>query len=438
LEYWNIGKAIQQFSNLIVMFALVDCNNFYVSCERVFNPSLHGKPVIVLSNNDGCIISRSEEAKNLGLKMAEPAFQKKKFLEENHVRTFSSNYELYGDMSQRVIETLRQFSPEIEIYSIDECFIDLKGTPEKDLHKIALTLKNSVLKNTGIPVSIGISSTKTLAKTAGKAAKKLDGIFVVENENHRDTLLRNTPIDSIWGIGRQHFARLAKAGIKTAHDFTLLHDEWIRKYMTVTGLRIKKELLGISCLTSTRVQSPKKAIATTRAFGKKTDNIEFLREAVATYAVRCCEKLRKQKSVANIITVFIHTDPFNKNEKQYSVSKTIALPGGSNNNISLVGYSLKALDLIYKKGYFFKKAGVIAEGICPDTGIQLDLLSDQCLKESNRLTEIVDKINLKFGRDKIKLAVQGSGEEWKLRQEKLSQKYTTKIEDVIQLNCKEK
>lgn len=417
------------------MFALVDCNNFYVSCERVFNPGLIGKPVVVLSNNDGCIISRSEEAKTLGLKMAEPAFRKTNFLKQNNVQLFSSNYTLYADMSQRVIETLRSFSPEVEIYSIDECFIDLTGLTQ-DIKSIAVKIKEKVIKDTGIPVSIGIAPTKTLAKIASKAAKKTDGIFIIRNDHQRDSFIRNTSIDLVWGIGRQHYQRLQKKGIKTAFDYTCISDEWIKKNLTVLGLRLKKELLGKSCLPVISLQPPKKAIATTRAFGKKIENFFFIQEAVATYAVRCGEKLRKQKSVANLLTVFIHTDPFNPNEKQFSTSKTITLSVASNNGIFLVNYALKALSMIFKKGYLYKKAGVIVDGLEPENGVQKDIFLEADTNEQKQLTEVIDRINRKYGRDKIRLAIQGTGKEWKLRQEKLSLRYTTNIDEVIQIKCK--
>jgi DNA polymerase V len=224
------------------MFALVDCNNFYVSCERVFNPGLEGKPVVVLSNNDGCIISRSEEAKKLGLQMAEPAFKKIKFLNDNGVQIFSSNYTLYGDMSARVTETLSQFTPEIEIYSIDEAFLNLSGFTG-DLEKLCNEITSTVKQNTGIPISIGMGPTKTLAKIANKAAKQSGGIFIIKNNRQTDTLIRNTPIEKVWGIGRQYAKLLMQNNIKTAYDFTLLEDGWLRTKMKVIGLRIKRELL---------------------------------------------------------------------------------------------------------------------------------------------------------------------------------------------------
>jgi DNA polymerase V len=412
------------------MFALVDCNNFYVSCERVFNPALEGKPVIVLSNNDGCIISRSEEAKQLGLKMAEPVFQKIKFIKDNGVQIFSSNYTLYGDMSARVTETLSHFAPEIEIYSIDEAFLNLTvfaGDLEKLSQGIAFTVKH----NTGIPVSIGIGPTKTLAKIANKAAKQTGGIFIIRNNHQSDALIRNTPIEKVWGIGRQYTKLLQQNQVFTAYDFTLLDDNWLRTKMKVIGMRIKRELLGESCLRLELIMPPKKAIATTRAFGKKTSEIKFITEAVSTYAVRCAEKLRKQNSVANLLTVFIHTDPFNPNEPQINKSKTITLPVATNSNTELVKYARLCLNEIFMPGFRYKKAGVIVDGLQNESCFQQNIFDITDRKKQRDLLKVIDKLNSEYGRDKVKLAVQGDGKEWKLRQEKLSKRYTTNWNEII-------
>lgn len=416
------------------MFALVDCNNFYVSCERVFNPALEGNPVIVLSNNDGCIIARSEEAKKLGLKMAEPVFQKIGFLKENGVQIFSSNYTLYGDMSARVIETLSHFVPEIEIYSIDEAFLNLSGF-SGDLEKLCNEIFSTVQRNTGIPVSIGIGPTKTLAKIANKAAKQTGGIFIISNKNQTDALLRNTPVEKVWGIGRQYANLLQQNHVKTAYDFTLLEDNWLREKMKVIGLRIKRELLGESCLRLDLIAPPKKAIATTRAFGKKTSEIKYITEAVSTYAVRCAEKLRKQKSVANLLTVFIHTDPFNPNEPQINKSKTMMLPVATNSNTELVKYALFCLNEIFIPGFRYKKAGVIVEGLQNESSIQQNIFDKTDRKKQRDLLKVMDKLNSEYGRDTVKLAVQGDGKEWKLRQEKLSKRYTTIWNEIIEVKA---
>lgn len=418
------------------MYALVDCNNFYVSCEQVFRPDLAKKPVIVLSNNDGCIISRSDEAKGLGLKMAEPAFTKKRFLREQDVCMFSSNYTLYGDMSQRVMDTLRSMVPEVEIYSIDEAFLNL-GPMKGNMEDLAKSVRDAVGKNTGIPVSIGVAATKTLAKIANKAAKKTAGIFVIGTDSHRDSVIRNTSVGKVWGIGRQYAKLMLKNSVHTAWDFTMLPDEWLRAKMKVIGLRIKEELLGNPCIPLELIISPKKAIATTRAFGKKTNELRYLKEAVATYAVRCAEKLRRQNSFACIITVFIHTDPFNPNEPQYNKSKTMTLPVATNDNQELVHYSVLCLEQIYNRNYNYKKAGVIVDGLERETSFQSDLFDIIKRKERRKLINAVDLLNGKYGRDKIRLAVQGTGEEWKLRQEMLSKRYTTNWKEIMEVNSEQ-
>lgn len=415
------------------MFALVDCNNFYVSCERVFCPKLVGKPVVVLSNNDGCIIARSEEAKELGLKMAEPAFKRTTFLKENEVHIFSSNYTLYGDMSQRVIKTLSKFVPELEIYSIDEVFMNLSGV-ETNLNEFSEKIIATIWQNTGIPISVGIGQTKTLAKIASKAAKKCGGTYIIRNNQHRDATIRNTPIEKIWGIGRQYIKLLKRNAIHTAFDFVSLDDYWIRINMKVMGLRIKKELLGESCIPLELITPPKKAIATTRAFGKKTSELKILEEAVSTYAVRCAEKLRKQKSVANILTVFIHSDPFKLNESQINKSKTITLPLASNTNSEIVKYAVFCLKEIYQANYLYKKAGVIVEGLQSEFAIQKNIFDNEDGIRQQKISKSVDALNSKFGKDKVKLAVQGDGEKWKLRQEKRSKRYTTNWNEILEIN----
>jgi DNA polymerase V len=417
------------------VIALVDCNNFYVSCERVFRPELWGKPVVVLSNNDGCIISRSQEAKDLGIKMGEPAFKREQFLHDNGVYCFSSNYKLYGDMSQRVMDILRDFAPAVEVYSIDEAFLDFTGF-EGDLTQCMNQIRKTVFRYTGIPVSIGIARTKSLAKIANRAAKKnagRNGVYVVESLGQQEELLRNTPIEAIWGVGRQYFKMLSRYGILTAYDLAKASPAWVRKQMSVVGVRIQMELLGDPCISMEEVRSAKKAIATTRAFGKKTGDIEVIREAVATYATRCAEKLRRQHSAANIVTVFIHTDPFNLNEPQYQRSIAVTLPIASSDTFELVAYALKGLDAIFVKGFNYKKAGVIVDALVPDAHLQGNLFYQRNPAAFNKLSEVADAINSRYGRDTLKLAILGSGKKWSLRQEKLSGGYTTNIKQIIQV-----
>jgi DNA polymerase V len=418
------------------MYALVDANNFYVSCEKVFNPKLEAKPVIVLSNNDGCIISRSDEAKALGLKMAEPAFNKKQYLMENKVSVFSSNYALYGDISNRIIRVLETFTPRIEVYSIDESFLDLTGFEYDNLEKLGSEIKRTVKQYIGIDVTVGISKTKALSKIANKLAKNnksYSGVCVLNTNRDIDCALRNTQIGDIWGIGRQYHKFLKSNDILNAHDFVNTNDNWIRKYITVVGLRLKKELQGISCIPLETVLPAKKTIATTRGFGKTVTDVTYLKEAVSTYAVRCSEKLRKQNSVCNILTVFIHTDPFSNDKYQY-LSKTMHLDVSTNSRIELSKFALKGLKMIYKEGLRYKKAGVIVDGLESSNNIQTGLYYKVDIGTQNRISEASDYINQKYGRDKLKLAVQGDGKEWKLKQEMLSGKYTTQWNDIIKVN----
>jgi DNA polymerase V len=366
--------------------------------------------------------------------MAEPAFKKSNFLKENNVQVFSSNYTLYGDMSERVAETLSHFVPEIEIYSIDEAFLNLNGF-NGDLEILAKQIFTTVKQNTGIPVSIGIGPTKTLAKIANKAAKQTGGIFIINNKRQSDSLIRNTPVEKVWGIGRQYMKLLNQNNVKTAFDFTQLDDNWLRKKMKVMGLRIKQELLGESCVRLELIVPPKKAIATTRAFGKKTSELIYITEAVSTYAVRCAEKLRKQNSAANLLTVFIHTDPFNFDEPQTNISKTISLPVATNDSIELVKYAKTGLNIIFKPEFRYKKAGVIVDGLQDSTKIQGNIFDKSDRKKLGKLFQTIDKLNHEFGRDKVKLAVQGDGKEWKLRQEKLSKRYTTNWKEIIEVKA---
>ena len=416
------------------MYALIDCNNFYVSCERIFNPALEGVPVVVLSTNDGCIISRSNEAKALGLKMGEPVFKRKDVIEKNNVKVFSSNYALYGDISQRVMDTLRSFTPQIEIYSIDEAFLDLSGF-SLNFEEYGKKIRNEILKRIGMPVGVGVAPTKSLAKIANHIAKKREGVFIISTERERDWALRNTPIDDVWGIGRQYTTLLKRMGINTAFEFTQLSTDWIRNHMTVTGHRLREELLGKPCLSIETVMPAKKNIATTRAFGKKISDLNFLREAVSTYAVKCAGKLRRQKSVASFITVFIHTDPFSEREKYISRSLTLTLPIPSNSDMIIAKAALYALSQIFQPNLLYKKAGVIVSGITSDVAIQGNLFVQHDNEKLSSISQVSDYLNTRYGKGTVQLAIQGSGREWRLKQEKLSPGYTTKWNDILDVKA---
>lgn len=416
------------------MFGLVDCNNFYASCERVFNPSLNGKPIVVLSNNDGCVIARSNEAKLLGIKMGVPAYQIKELINTHGVTVFSSNYTLYGDMSGRVMSMLAELSPEIEVYSIDEAFLNLTGI--KDLQSLGTNIVRKVSRGTGIPVSIGIAPTKTLAKMANKFAKKYPAynrLCIIDTEEKHEKALKLFEIGEVWGIGHRQVAKLEKQGVKTAFDFTQLPGSWVRKYMTVVGERTWKELRGISCIDMETAPPAKKQICTSRSFGKMVEDIDTMSEAIATHASTCAKKLRQQKSYAMSLMVFIHTNNFREDLPQYWKNTIVQFPIPTSDTLEIVEYALAGLKTIFMEGYQYKKAGVIITEIT--TNAQLGLFNSIDRDKRERLMQVVDKINGKH-QHHIKLAIQGSGRDWKLKQEQLSQRYTTDINEVITIKCK--
>lgn len=416
------------------MFGLMDCNNFYASCERVFNPALNGKPIVVLSNNDGCVIARSNEAKALGIKMGVPAYQIKDLVSSHEVTVFSSNYTLYGDMSGRVMSILAGLAPELEVYSIDEAFISLDGI--QDIQSLGTKIVNKVTCGTGIPVSLGIAPTKTLAKVANKFAKKYPAynrLCIIDTEEKRIKALQLTDINDVWGIGRRQASKLENQGVKTAYDFTQLSGTWVRKYMTVVGERTWKELRGLSCIDMESAPSAKKQICTSRSFGKMVEDIETMSEAIATHASTCAKKLRKQKSYAVSLMVFIHTNNFREDLPQYWKNTVITLPVPTNDTLEIVHYALEGLRNIFMQGYQYKKAGVIITEIV--TSAQMGLFDTVDRDKRERLMRAIDKVNGEH-RQLIKLAVQGTGREWKLKQEQLSQRYTTDMNEILTINCK--
>ncbi|WP_330940742.1 Y-family DNA polymerase [Bacteroides sp. MSB163] len=416
------------------MFGLVDCNNFYASCERVFTPSLNGKPIVVLSNNDGCVIARSNEAKVLGIKMGVPAYQIKDLVKQHDVAVFSSNYVLYGDMSGRVMSMLAELAPEIEVYSIDEAFLNLAGI--KDLQSLGANIVRKVSRGTGIPVSLGIAPTKTLAKMANKFAKKYPAynrLCIIDTEEKREKALKLFEIGDVWGIGRRQAAKLEKQGVKTAFDFTQLPGSWVRKNMTVVGERTWKELRGISCIDMESAPPAKKQICTSRSFGKMVEDIDTMSEAIATHASACAKKLRQQKSYAMSLMVFIHTNNFREDLPQYWKNTIIKLPVPTSDTLEIVHYALEGLKSIFMPGYQYKKAGVIITEIV--TSAQLGLFDTVDREKREKLMQAIDKVNGEH-RHLVKLAVQGNGRDWKLKQEQLSKRYTTDINEVLTIKCK--
>lgn len=408
---------------------MLDCNNFYASCERVFNPALNGKPIVVLSNNDGCVIARSNEAKLLGIPMGIPAYQIKDLVDSRQVFAFSSNYTLYGDMSGRVMSILSELVPEVEVYSIDEAFVNLDGI--RNIRPLGAEIVNRIARGTGIPVSLGIAPTKTLAKVANKFAKKYPAyhrLCIIDSEEKRIKALKLFEIGDVWGIGRRQAAKLQRQGVKSAYDFTQLSGAWVRKHMTVVGERTWKELRGISCIDMESAPPAKKQICTSRSFGKMLTDLAPLSEAIATHASTCARKLRKQKSYAMSLMVFIHTNRFREDLPQYWKSAVIHLPVPTNDTMEIVHYALSGLKAIFRDGYHYKKAGVIITEIT-ESG-QLGIFDTIDREKRERLMQTIDQINGKHG-NPVKLAVQGNGREWKLKQEQLSKRYTTKLTDII-------
>ncbi len=416
------------------MFALVDCNNFYASCERVFNPSLRNRPVIILSNNDGCVIARSNEAKTMGIKMGVPAYHIKSLIEKNQVAVFSSNYTLYGDMSQRVMNCLAEFSPNIEVYSIDEAFLDLGGFNLSELKDYAQKIRARVMRNTGIPVSIGIAPTKTLAKLANHIAKKeaeYQGVFELDTPEKIQSVLRQMPVSEIWGVGPQYRKLLEKNNFNSCWDFLNANEAWVRKNMTVVGQRTQKELQGISCLSLEMMESDKKAICTSRSFGQMQTDAQPIAEAVASFASRCAAKLRKQKSCANVLMVFMHTNAFREDLLQYACNRVVSLPVATNSSLELIKYAVFAFESMYKPGFQYKKAGVIVSGLVSEDCVQTHCFDGVERSKHSKLMKSLDTINQSLGSEKVKIASQGDGKKWKLRQENLSPCYSTRWKDII-------
>jgi DNA polymerase V len=418
------------------MIALVDCNSFYASCEQVFRPDLQGKPVIVLSNNDGCIIAANKEAKALtDIPMFQPIFKIKKLLDDNHVTYFSSNYTLYSDMSRRVMETLKTFSPVVEEYSIDESFVDLSQNPNTNFDFIAHAIKNTVYKNTGIPVGVGIAKTKSLSKLANKYAKKIpenNNVYVVDTEEKRKHLLQNLQVKDIWGIGKKHAKRLKDEGVNTAWDFSSMPVAWVRKTMTVIGERLWRELNNVPCLEMVTIPDAKQGIGTAKSFGVKLTDYSLIEEACSYYVSEVADLLRQQHSSTSQIEIFLQTNYHSELDKQYQNKIVITLDSPTNSTIKLTKEALKGLKQIYKPGYRYKKVGVNLLQLVPDNQIQTNLFETKHKSGSDEITQVMDTLNNKFGKNKVKLATVGNREkEWALIKEHRSPRFTTQWSELL-------
>ncbi len=418
--------------SLLQSIALIDCNSFYASCERIFNPKLLGKPIVVLSNNDGCIITRSAEAKALGIKMGEPYFKAKKIIEKNNVKVFSSNYSLYGDISQRVMEILLGFSPEVEIYSIDEAFLNFKGFKNHELLTYCKHIRQTIKQWVGIPVSIGVGSTKTLSKIANHLAKKeadYEGICILKGDEKIEEALNRIEIGDVWGIGRRLSKFLRNYGVCTAKQFAFLDRRWIRKNMGVVGEKIQLELCGVSCLDLELLPSPKKSCCVSRSFSRPIEKIEELQESIANYGSRVAEKIREEGLIAQSMSIFVLTNHFNKKEKQYSSSIKLQLDYPTSDSKLIVKRAVEGIKRIYKKGYRYKKAGIILYELHSSSSVRG--LLDYDKPRTDSLMRSLDEINYRYGSATLRLAAEGIRRSWHMRREKVSPCYTTSFDQLM-------
>jgi DNA polymerase V len=429
------------------MKAIVDCNSFYSSCERLFRPDLLHKPVIVLSNNDGCIVSRSDEAKALGVPMAGAYFEARPIIQKHDIAVFSSNYNLYGDLSWRVMETLRWLAGDnqhqkVEVYSVDEAFMDLDHIRTEDLHTEAMRIRQTVEQWTGISVSIGVAPTKTLAKLANYIAKKNKAasrcVTVLATRDEQVKALKTTRVNNLWGVGYAYANKLVNIGITSAWELSNMPEEWAHRHMGgVMGVRLIRELNGIPGKEMDQPLSNKKMIATTRMFGQPVSNINDIKEAVATYTSRAAEKLRRQHSAANIISVFIvpkeenYTVNFRRGP---SVSSYITLPSATSITNELIKPAVKLVEELYENGRTYKKAGVMLSGLVPDESIQGNLFLSPSKNNGRLLMDMMDNINFSMRDDVLKFATSGTKRDWKMRQELKSKRYTTRWEELFEIS----
>jgi len=418
------------------VFGLADCNNFYVSCERVFRPYLDGKPVAVLSNNDGCIISRSDEAKALGIRMGIPAFEILEIIEKNSVSLFSTNYALYGDMSRRVMGILDSQVSETEIYSIDEAFLDLTEVPAGSVDSLARGIRQKIWQWTGIPVSIGIGPTKTLAKVANHLAKTLPehgGVVMLRADERLDDQLRALPVEEVWGIGGKHAHFLRLHGITSMLDLKNSDDRWIKKELGVMVQRIVLELRGTCCYSLNSNPDSKKEICTSRSFGKPLVTFAELEQATASYAVQVARKLRRQGSLARSLLVFVMTNKYASGPR-YVNYRILQLPVPTSDTPELIHHAMTALKAIFREGYKYKKTGVIASDLVPEEQPQLTLWDAKARSRAKSLAEAVDRINAMLAPGKLKYAIEGHETDWKMKQERLSPHHTTRWEDLLHID----
>tara|TARA_B100000446_G_scaffold119027_1_gene111086 strand:+ start:987 stop:2267 length:1281 start_codon:yes stop_codon:yes gene_type:complete len=409
--------------------ALIDCNSFYVSCERLFNPKIRKKPVVVLSNNDGCIISRSNEAKALGIKMGEPYFKAKDIIVKNNVQVFSSNYSLYGDISRRVMRTLKRFNSEIEVYSIDEAFLDLSNFSDDEIESVGIEIRSIILQWTGIPTSIGIAKTKTLSKIANHIAKKeKSGVVSLIGIEDIDPILEKVEIGDVWGVGRQLTKFYIKNDIYNAKQLKNISNTWIKKSSNVLSSRTAMELRGISCIDLEIQDSKRKSCVVSRSFGKKVETFQELKESVTNYCLNASEKIRSESLIAKSVTVFLRTSPFQNRGIYYSNSKTIDFPIATDNSIEIVKAAINGLKDIFKRGYKYQKVGVMLSRLS-NLENKNNLFSSSKDEKIKSLMRSIDSTNCRYGRSTLSLASGGVNKKWNMRR-----KHSSKI-DTVDFRC---
>ncbi len=418
-------------------FALVDCNNFYVSCERVFNPKLHKRPVIVLSNNDGCVVARSNEAKALGITMGTPLFKVQDIVDQYGIAILSSNYVLYGDMSNRVMNTLQEFTPEVETYSIDEAFMNLAGVGGEPFDKLGTRIKERVRRITGIPVSIGIAETKTLAKLANRISKKSEkaqGVLDLTDSPYREAALERTQVEDLWGIGRQYAKLLKSRGIENALQFARADRRWVRRALTVVGARLHAELNGINCLPLEVTPRPRKSMVCSHSFGESVTTLSELKEAVAMFMSRAGEKLRREKMAASVVTVFINTNRFRKDEPQYANAATHELLYPTDSSEELLKCALGAVENLFRDGFCYKKAGVMLNNIVPAEHLTMRMFGQDSWERTRRISQAIDDVNRRFGRNTLRYGSVVKEGRWQTKAKHRSQHYTTRLDELLTVN----
>lgn len=409
--------------------ALIDANSFYCSCERLFDARLHNQPVVVLSNNDGNVIARTNEAKALGITMGAPLFQVQDLIDRHNVQVYSSNYALYGDISHRLMELLHEFTPEVEVYSIDEAFMNLDGSNTEELDAYGRDIKRKVEKWLGIPVSVGIGETKVLAKLANRLAKKSEkagGVLTLADSAYREHALERTAIEDVWGIGRRRAKFLQSRGIMTALDFARADRRWVRRALTVVGARIQAELNGVRCLELETQPAARKSVTCSRSFGSAIETLAEMKEAIASFMTKGAEKLRKGNLAASVVTVFIHTNRFRQDEPQYGNSVTHELLYPTNTDDELLKVALVAIERIYREGYRFKKAGVMLNHLTPSDHLTLRMFGQDAWEKRRQVATAVDVINRKYGRGTIHLGEAQTCGKWQTRAEMKSPRYSTR------------